>query len=751
MPKYNNALICLFILSELLISSNALFFPLNDDRGKEIVASRTNLNLRNSDISNNTNSTTNITEQTFYSVNVGIDQGNLWYVNTSVTGQEQQLRLDIAQPYLWVVDEATNPDFKASTYKVNESNISPYSNDYVYNMTFIDYIDFNASAYISNMTLDDSYSGTLANMKLNQDGITANKMGFFVAYDSFTLIGSLGIGGKINDTNWQETEIATNYFNDSFLVLDSLKNQGTISSAGYSLWLAGDSGNEVDLTQYETNSSSYIFSNFSVGSLMLDYVNSTLYTGDLVKFESIPYYEIYDEGQSFTSNGYPIFPLSGAILIANDSETANLTLTDDITPILFDSRYTSSYLPIDIIQQIAIQTNAYYVSSLESWYVTCELGDINAHIEFLFGQLSIEVPLKSFIVDAYMTDSSGEKIGLYFTSYTGEKIPACILKIKPSSLIGMSILGQTFLKYAYLAADLETNEFAIAQAADINGNYLNTETKVKRDFYVETTVHLMEKRETSSTTDSSSISSTDSSTESSATTTILSTSSQSSSTTSVSTTTSTSSSTSTSSASSSSSSSSSSTTSSVSSSSSTTSNPNATAQFISSGYIPFAKSSNITVTSLVLTKFSVDSTDSKEYGSNVLELFGYNFTYGSIFSNGEIVTATKSFYDTNLPTLVETTVSGSTYYTVKDSSTSTKSKSKPASYYVVSIIYETYVTKNDSTTTEYGTSVITSYSTVAVNSTSSQSNGGDAVQKNINAHNTLFQLLNILGFIWAFF
>ena len=746
MTSCNKALTCLYILSKLIISSNALFFPLNDDRDKEIIASRTHMNLKNSDISNDTNSTTNITEQTFYSVDVGIDQGNLWYVNTSITGQEQQLRLDIAQPYVWVVDEATNPNFKASTYDVNESNIYPYSNDYVYNMSFIDYIDFNASAYISNLTLEDSYSGPIGNMKVNEDGVTANTMGFFVAYDSYNLMGSLGIGGKINNTNWQETEIASNYFNDSFLVLDSLKDQGTISSAGYSLWLAGDSGNEVDLTQYETNSSSYVFSNFSVGSLMLDYVNSTLYTGDLVKFESIPYYEVYDEGQSFTSNGYPIFPLSGAILIANDSETANLTLTDDITPILFDSRYTSSYLPIDIIQQIAIQTNAYYVSSLESWYVTCDLGNINAHIEFLFGQLSIEVPLKSFIVNAYMTNSSGEKTELYFTSYTGEKIPACILKMKPSSLIGLSILGQTFLKYAYLAADLETNEFAIAQAADINGNSLNTETKVKRDSIVETTVHLMEKRETSSTTDSSSISSTDSSTDSSATTTISSTSSQSSSTSSVSTTTSTS----TSSSSASSSSSSSSTTSSVS-SSTTTTNSNATAQFISSGYIPFAKSSNITVTSLVLTKFSAGTTDSKEYGSNILELFGYNFTYGSIFSNGEIVTATKSFYDTNLPTVVETTVSGSTYYTVKDSSTSTKSKTKPASYYVVSIIYETYVTKNDSTTTEYGASVITSYSTVAVNSASSQSNGGDAVQKNINAHNTLFQLLNILGFIWAFF
>ena len=649
------------------------------------------------------------TNSTFYSVNVGIDQGNLWYVNTSITGQEQQLRLDIAQPYVWVVDEATNPNFKASTYDVNESNIYPYSNDYVYNMSFIDYIDFNASAYISNLTLEDSYSGPIGNMKVNEDGVTANTMGFFVAYDSYNLMGSFGLGGKINNTNWQETQIASNYFNDSFLALEALKNEGTITNAGYSLWLAGNSGKEVDLTQYQTNSTSYVFSNFSVGSLMLNYVNSTLFTGDLVKFESIPYYEVFDEGQSFTSNGYPIFPLSGALLIANDSETANLTTSNDITPILFDSRYTFSYLPIDIIQQIAIQTNAYYISSLESWYVTCDLGNINAHIEFLFGQLSIEVPLKSFIVNAYMTDSSGEKKELYFTSYTGEKIPACILKMKPSSLIGLNVFGQPFLKYTYLAADLETNEFAIAQAADINGDSLTTSTNVKRDIAFATSVHQVGKRATTSTASSSSSS--------------ISISTAGTNTTS------------------------------NSSASVNTNNSNATAKFISSGYIPFAKSSNISATSLVMTTFSAATTQSIKYGSNVLELFGYNFTYGTIFSNGEIVTVTKSFFDTNLPSVSETTISASTSTKSKSSSSVSKSVAAYTSYFTVAVEYETYVVKSDSTTTEYETSATTIFSTVVYNKTATiQSNHGNGVYKYTNGSNIflqLFEILGITGLIWS--
>ena len=49
----------------------------------------------------------NVTNK-FYQLNVGIDENSLWYVNSSITDQDQYLRLDIAQPYVWVVDADTN-------------------------------------------------------------------------------------------------------------------------------------------------------------------------------------------------------------------------------------------------------------------------------------------------------------------------------------------------------------------------------------------------------------------------------------------------------------------------------------------------------------------------------------------------------------------------------------------------------------------------------------------------------------------
>lgn len=615
----------------------------------------------------------------FYQLDVGIEDNTLWYVNASITNQEQYLRLDIAQPYVWVANAETNKDVIA-TYEVDSNNITPYyATDTVFNFTFIDNIQINCTPYISNMSVSNLQNNPFVQGESAIDELVIDTLGFMVAYDSYSLMGSLGLAGSINNTNWQHTQVASDNFNSSFMFLDDLTSENILSHSGYSLWVAGNAYESVDFGSTSSSYSNASFSNYSVGSLMLNYVNSSLFTGDLVKFESIPYYEVFTQGQSFTSDGYPIFPLSGCNIIANTSEKVNLTTTDIITPVLFDTRYTTSFLPIDIIQQISIQTNAFYVESVESWYVDCELGDINAEVEFLFGQLSIKVPLSEFITEAYLSNDDGSETPLYFKSVSGKKTNACILKMRPSYLSGINILGVPVMKYTYLVGDIEANEYALAQAA-----IFNSKTSVnKRD----------ESDQKDRSTSSESIST--------STLSVSSSSSSSSSSTSIFQIPS------------------SLTASSKSSSTSTKSleGDNETAKFMSSGYIPFAKSSNITASNLVLTTFSAASTQSKEYGSNILELFGYNFTYGSIFSNGEIITATKSFYETAQSSYQATTISGSTYYSAIPTNTHKIYSTGEGSVYIVTVEYETLVTKIEESTTLYGTSTVTIFSNIAVNST----------------------------------
>ncbi|KAL6934806.1 uncharacterized protein HGUI_02874 [Hanseniaspora guilliermondii] len=608
----------------------------------------------------------------FYQLDVGVDKNSLWYVNSSITNQDQYLRVDIAQPYVWVVDREHNEHSYVQTYEVNEDDITPfYTSDTVYNFSFIDNIDMNCTPYMSNMSVSNLQNNPFVQGDSSIDELVINSIGFMVAYDSHSLMAALGLSGPINNTNWQNNQVASDRFNSSFMFLNDLKEERVISHAGFSLWAAGDAYDEVKFGKTNTNYSNATFSNYSVGSLMMNYVNSSLFSGELVKFKPIPYYEVFEQGQSFSSDGYPIFPLSGCNIIANNSQSVNLTTTDTITPVLFDSRYTTSFLPIDIIQQISIQTNAFYVESVESWYVDCELAQINAEVEFMFGQLPIKVPLSEFITEAYLSNKDGSETPLYFKSVSGERTNACILKMKPSYLSGINILGVPFLKYSYLVGDLETNEYALAQAATFDtlqssGDYTGL-AKVKRNNEKDTSLL---STSTSSSTSSKFV------IPSSLTAT---------------------------------------------SKTSSISLPGdlETAKFMSSGYIPFAKSSNITETNIVLTTFSAASTQSKEYGSNILELFGYNFTYGSIFSNGEIITETKSFYETALSSYQLTTISGSTYYSAIPTKSIKQYSSDVESVYIVTVDYETMVTKIEGNTTLYGTSTLTVVTKIQSNETRS--------------------------------
>lgn len=616
----------------------------------------------------------------FYQLNVGVDKNSLWYVNSSITNQDQRLRLDIAQPYVWVLDRADNQHSHVQTYEVNEDDITPFSQSQtVYNFSFIDNIAINCTPFMTNMSVSDLQNNPYVQGDSSIDELVIDSLGFMVAYDSNSLMAALGLSGYINNTNWQKTQVASNNFNSSFMFLNNLKSEKVISHVGFSLWTAGDAYDKVEFGKTSSNYSNSTFSNYSVGSLMMNYVNSSLFTGDLVKFNSIPYYEVFEEGQSFSSDGYPIFPLSGCNLIANNSETVNLTTSKNINPVLFDSRFTTSFLPIDIIQQISIQTNAFYVESVESWYVNCELADINAVVEFLFGQLPIRVPLSEFITEAYLSNKDGSETPLYFKSVSGEKTNACILKMKPSYLSGLNILGVPFLKYSYLVGDLEANEYALAQAATFGssesfGEYTGL-AKHKRSNQKDTTALSLS---ASSTTASSASSSTSS-------VFVIP----------------------------------SSLTATTKSSSISLQGDVETAKFMSSGYIPFAKSSNITDTDIVLTTFSAASTQSKEYGSNILELFGYNFTYGSIFTNGEIITQTKSFYETALSSYELTTISGSTYYSAITTNTKKAYSSDVASVYIITVEYDTMATKIEENTTLYGTSTVTVVTNVLANETKS--------------------------------
>lgn len=392
---------------------------------------------------------------------VGKDYSGLYYVNTTfgTPGQEQSLRVDIAQPYTWLVSGAIYPQCNkvgsgcttGSLYYPLESTSGEVIDSSLVTYNFIDTISINGTTHrdIMNFTnivsLDNAgvINETYVYWDMSGDELLVSNFSFVLANETGSLVtGAVGLGGPISGP--ASEAISESNFDDSFYFLSFLKDAGVINSTSFSLWIDDP---YVNSTQIETNP--------DVGRLLLGAVDSSLFEGDLVAFQAIP---LNDYQTGSVSSGYPIVPLTKVSIENSDKESVSLTDSDLLLPVFIDSRFTYSYLPLTLIIQIAIQTGAVYVSSLDRWVVACDVGDLDSLVLFQFGNLSISVPTSDFLATTYNTVSNST---LRFSD--GQQ--ACFLKVYPNYVTSFSILGQSFFKNSYFVHDLEGGNIAMAQAA----------------------------------------------------------------------------------------------------------------------------------------------------------------------------------------------------------------------------------------------------------------------------------------------
>ncbi|SCU81971.1 LANO_0B04720g1_1 [Lachancea nothofagi CBS 11611] len=420
-------------------------------------------------------------QSSFPWLTVNRDTTGLYFVNASVgsPGQLQMLRVDVVQPYLWIFSnkleesrEEDNEDVSDSTfYDPSKSTTSQnIFNNEVFEIQFMDHISYNASTYMDTVEFlyDSSQinesqaqattndSGNTISWSGNSSTLQFQKTSFFNA-DSVALFlqqGALGLGGKIH---YQGDASDSSNYNESFFFLDQMVGQGLINSSSYSLWLGGDTSDPL------------VASNLlnQCGSIILGGVDQSLYTGDFVKFDTLPF---YDPRTQQTSRGYPIIPLSKVDVQSKSGQILNLTSEYFLEPVLLDSRYRYNYLPLNLIVQIAMQANAYYVDSLDRWLLSCEVGSMGASILFEFGNLVISVPLSDMMGPTF---DSATNDTLHFSNSQ----PACELRVLPNTNAGFSILGGPFIKNVYLAAELESHQIALAQASTLSRSTSLSTTK----------------------------------------------------------------------------------------------------------------------------------------------------------------------------------------------------------------------------------------------------------------------------------
>jgi hypothetical protein len=221
-------------------------------------------------------------------------------------------------------------------------------------------------------------------------------------------------------------------------IIDQMVSQGLINTKAYSLYLD-------DL-------------NAQTGSILFGGIDTSKFMGQLTTLK------LAKSARSGLVSTFAV-PLTG-ISVGNDGSSISLTSATFTEVVILDTGTTLSYLPSSVVENLATQLGAILDQSLSagtSMYVSCAIltANPNGTLIFQFGSSSgpvISVPLSEIVMDIIPDDYQSE-----FRSATGWT-RTCFVGISTSAdTQSVSLLGDTFLRSAYVVYDLTNNQVGIAQ------------------------------------------------------------------------------------------------------------------------------------------------------------------------------------------------------------------------------------------------------------------------------------------------
>ncbi|KAM6505348.1 hypothetical protein FSOLCH5_014573 [Fusarium solani] len=344
------------------------------------------------------------------SLAVGVDNfQTLYFLNASLGTPPQNFRLhlDTGSSDLWVntpdstlCSTPANLCAESGIYNANKSSTYRYVGS-DFNVTYAD-----GSGAAGDYATDTLWLGK----------IKVTDLQFGIGYKTSSQQGILGIGYPLDEV--QAGQLGKKPYDN---LPAKLAAEGLIASNAFSLWLD-------DL-------------NSTTGTILFGGVDRKQYTGDLVTLPIEMFGGVYSEFY---------ITLTG-LRVGSTSLDDNLALG-----IVIDSGTSLTYLPTTLTYAIFDIIGAEYNEGQQVAYVPCDLANAKVNLTFRFGNLAeIIVPLSELVIDFH--DVTGRQLSFD----NGE--PACIFGIASSSQT-VNILGDTFLRSAYIVFDLENNEISLAQS-----------------------------------------------------------------------------------------------------------------------------------------------------------------------------------------------------------------------------------------------------------------------------------------------
>lgn len=336
------------------------------------------------------------------------NEETLYFINATLGTPAQSLRLhlDTGSSDLWVntasstqCSQTSKPCDFAGTYDANSS--STY--EFVGSWFNISYVDGSGAA-------GDYVTDTIA-----VGGTSLSDFQFGVGYTSSSSQGILGLGYPVNEVQVGRAQLSS-YDN----LPARLASDGTIASNAFSLWL-----NDLDA---------------GTGQILFGGVDAARFEGEL---HTLP---VQREGSLYAEF---LITLTGVSL--GDTAVAQ----DQALAVLLDSGSSLTYLPDSVTEAIYDQVSAHYDSSEGVAYVACDLATSSlGPLGFNFTSPVINVTMAELVLDVYTTSGKRPRLS--------GGAEACLFGIAPAGE-GSSVLGDTFLRSAYVVYDLDNDEISLAQ------------------------------------------------------------------------------------------------------------------------------------------------------------------------------------------------------------------------------------------------------------------------------------------------
>lgn len=319
-----------------------------------------------------------------------------------------RLHIDTGSSDLWVntpssslCRESSKPCQFAGTYTANSS--STY--EYVGSWFNISYVDGSGASgdYVSDTV-------TFGPMKLD-------RLQFGIGYNSTNAQGILGIGYPINEVQVGRAGKQPYRNLPAQMVAD-----GLIQSNAYSLWL-----NDLDA---------------NTGNILFGGIDEAKFNAPLKTVPIQPEQGFFAEFLITLTN----VELGGQAVSTSDDDMA--------LAVLLDTGSSLTYLPDDMVSTIYNRVGAQFDSSNGAAYVPCSIANQQTTFRFTFSEPVVEVEMNEMVLD--MFTSSGKRPTFQ------DGTPACLFGIAPAGQ-GTNVLGDTFLRSAYVVYDLANNQISLAQ------------------------------------------------------------------------------------------------------------------------------------------------------------------------------------------------------------------------------------------------------------------------------------------------